>query len=92
MILYHGSTNIIEHPQFGQGKKYNDYGRGFYCTENIELAKEWSCNEGINGYANRYDLDLTGLRILRLSSNEYTVLHWLAILMDNRIHKGRNDS
>ena len=35
MILYHGSKDIIEKPIYGQGKKYNDYGLGFYCTDNI---------------------------------------------------------
>ena len=42
-IIYHGSQQIIETPKFGIGRKYNDYGQGFYCTENIELAKEWAC-------------------------------------------------
>lgn len=41
-ILYHGSENLIEKPQFGKGSLHNDYGRGFYCTENIELAKEYN--------------------------------------------------
>ena len=41
-IIYHGSINIIKEPIYGYGKKYNDYGLGFYCTENIELAKEWA--------------------------------------------------
>ena len=35
MKLYHGSENIIEKPVYGYGKKYNDYGVGFYCTEDI---------------------------------------------------------
>lgn len=39
MILYHGSNHIIDKPLYGAGKKHNDYGIGFYCTENIELAK-----------------------------------------------------
>ena len=39
MRLYHGSENIIEKPVYGKGARYNDYGKGFYCTENIELAK-----------------------------------------------------
>lgn len=85
MVLYHGSVNIIEHPQYGVGKAYNDYGQGFYCTEHLELAKEWACNEGIDGYANKYELDLNGLKVLNLSLERYTVLNWLAILMDNRI-------
>ena len=44
-ILYHGSLEIISTPMYGQGKVYNDYGQGFYCTESLELAKEWSCAE-----------------------------------------------
>ena len=30
--LYHGSRDIIKKPVYGYGKKYNDYGLGFYCT------------------------------------------------------------
>jgi len=83
--IYHGSSNIIEKPLYGVGKTYNDYGRGFYCTEHIELAKEWGCNEGRDGFANKYELDLSGLRVLNLSDEKYTILNWLAILMENRI-------
>ena len=84
IILYHGSNKKIEKPVFGKGKTYNDYGQGFYCTEHVELAKEWACNEGIDGFANKYEFNLNGLKILNLSSGEYTILHWLALLVDNR--------
>ena len=87
LILYHGSPEIREHPEFGKGKPYNDYGQGFYCTEHIELAKEWACSEGIDGYANRYEIETDELKILNLSSSEYTILNWLALLMLHR--KGR---
>lgn len=87
LVLYHGSPDIIEKPAFGKGKAYNDYGRGFYCTEHIELAKEWACTEGTDGYANKYELDTLGLSVLNLSSDDYTILNWLAILMLHR--KGR---
>ena len=85
IILYHGSSIIIEHPLYGVGKSYNDYGRGFYCTEHVELAKEWACGEATDGFANRYELDLTNLKVLNLSEEKYSILNWLAILMDNRI-------
>ena len=85
MIIFHGSPNIVEKPVFGKGKKYNDYGQGFYCTEHAELAKEWACTEGVDGYANCYEIETDGLNILNLSSEEYTVLNWLAILLKNRI-------
>lgn len=84
IILYHGSSEIIHCPVYGKGKSYNDYGKGFYCTEHSELAKEWACTENSNGYANKYELDTTGLSVLNLSSDEYTILHWLALLMKHR--------
>ena len=49
--LYHGSDHFISTPEHGVGKSWNDYGKGFYCTESVELAKEWACSEeGKNGY------------------------------------------
>lgn len=84
LILYHGSPTILQKPIFGAGKSYNDYGLGFYCTEHIELAKEWACNEGVDGYANQYELETDGLKILNLSTANYTILNWLAILLENR--------
>lgn len=84
LILYHGSPRIVEHPTFGAGKKYNDYGQGLYTTEHIELAMEWACAEGTDGYANKYELETEGLKVLDLSSEEFSILNWLAILMANR--------
>lgn len=84
LILCHGSPEIIQKPVFGKGKSYNDYGQGFYCTEDLELAKEWACTENTDGYANIYEIDTDGLTILNLSSDEYTILHWLALLMEYR--------
>lgn len=82
--IYHGSDHIIEQPQFGEGKPYNDYGRGFYCTEHAELAKEWACAADSDGYANHYQLDYSGLSVLNLNAPEYNILNWLAILLENR--------
>lgn len=84
ITLYHGSSEKIENPVFGKGKIYNDYGQGFYCTEHIELAKEWACNEGIDGFSNEYELETSGLNVLNLSADEYNILHWLALLMNHR--------
>ena len=85
-ILYHGSESIITKPAYGKGAKNNDYGRGFYCTENKELAKEWACAKNRNGFVNQYNLDLSNMRILYLNSPEYSVLNWLAILAANRTY------
>ena len=85
LIIYHGSTNIIEKPFYHGGKSTNDYGFGFYCTESLELAKEWSCsNNENNGFANKYSLDLDGLKILNLMDQKYSILNWIAILLNFR--------
>jgi len=82
--IYHGTDHVVEKPLFGEGKIYNDYGRGFYCTEHAELAKEWACLSGSDGYANHYRLDRNGLSVLNLNGPEYNILNWLAILLENR--------
>ncbi|MDD6673861.1 MAG: DUF3990 domain-containing protein [Eubacteriales bacterium] len=83
-IIYHGSKDIIEKPKFSKGKPYNDYGLGFYCTENLALAKEWAVDIGRDGYANIYEIDDSRLSVLNLNDEQYTILHWLAILLENR--------
>lgn len=83
-IIYHGSEKIINKPEYGAGNIANDYGRGFYCTENILLAKEWACKNNNNGFANKYKIDMSGLKICDLNSDTYNILNWLAVLTKNR--------
>ncbi len=82
LTLYHGSVKIIEKPLWGFGKAWNDYGLGFYCTEQEELAREWAASEDSNGYVNTYTLNTKGLTTLNLG--DYTMLHWLTVLVENR--------
>lgn len=84
MILYHGSQEIVQVPVFGKGKKENDYGLGFYCTQSLELAKEWACPILNDGFVNKYSLNIRGLKTLNLNSSEYHILNWLALLLANR--------
>lgn len=84
ILIYHGSENRIERPIYGYGKKYNDYGVGFYCTESIDMAKEWAVGAERSGYANVYDLNMEGLSELDLNNSEYCMLHWLSVLLQNR--------
>lgn len=82
--LWHGSSSIIEKPIFGFGKSNNDYGIGFYCTQECELAKEWACPDDTDGYANHYAFETNQMKILNLSSDKYSILSWLALLVNNR--------
>ena len=91
LTIYHGSQKLIQQPVYGAGNVRNDYGLGFYCTENVDLAKEWACTEENSGYANCYQLDLCGLTILNLSDYRYHILNWLSLLLQNRVFKISND-
>ena len=84
MILYHGSAQIVEKPDLAHGKKNNDFGRGFYCTDQIEMAKEWACPTPDAGYANVYELQEEGLKVLNLFEEKNTLLPWLALLLHHR--------
>ena len=84
--IYHGSEYVIEEPLFGKGNRRNDFGKGFYCTENIELAKEWACARKKSGFANAYRFEDADLNILYLQEKPYTILHWLALLAENRTY------
>lgn len=82
--LFHGSDHIIKTPIYGAGKRHNDYGQGFYCTEDIALAKEWAVSEGEDGYVNEYEIETDGLHVLNINDGNFTLLHWLGLLLDNR--------
>lgn len=64
--LYHGTADEIVKPAYGKGDDKHDYGKGFYLTENIDLAKEWAvCKPNtLNGFVHQYELDTDGLKIL----------------------------
>lgn len=85
MIVYHGSPQLVSVPLYGEGKAWNDYGLGFYCTQDLELAKEWACPEERDGFANQYRFDTEGLSCLNLGGKDYHILNWLAILLENRV-------
>lgn len=85
LTVYHGSEQIVEVPTFGKGKKNNDFGLGFYCTESDNLAKEWAVSSLRNGFSNRYTLDTEYLNILNLNSPDYTILNWIAVLIEHRL-------
>lgn len=91
LIIFHGSVSIIEKPLYGKGKPYNDYGLGFYCTSSLDLAKEWAVDENRDGYANKYALDMNDLQVLDLCQKGFTTLHWITVLLQNRVFTLKSD-
>lgn len=83
-VIYHGSEKVIKKPDYALGNLHNDYGKGFYCTEDAELGKEWACKNNTPGILNEYELELSDLKVLRLNKSEYNILNWIALLLKHR--------
>lgn len=62
MILYHGSTFLVEKPEIRVGKKPLDFGVGFYTTTSYWQAEDWAKvkmrrEKSDTGYVSVYDFD-----------------------------------
>lgn len=85
LTLYHGSGLVVQKPDVLYGKKNNDYGQGFYCSESAELAREWACPREQDGILNRYCLETDGMRVFHLKGeSEEALLIWISVLLANR--------
>ncbi len=84
IIIYHGSEKIVEKPVLGGGSLKNDYGYGFYCTEDRNAACIWANRNGTFGYCNRYEIKQKGLKVLDLTSDDFDAMHWISLLLQHR--------
>ena len=91
-IVYHGSKEKNLIPIVNGGREGNDFGKGFYCTFDPELAKEWAVaeyTEGNYSFLYSYQIDLSLLNIFEFSD----IKKWLAeVLYNNKtLDKLRKD-
>ena len=84
IALFHGSLDAVGWPQLSKCRAANDFGKCFYCTEEMELAKEWSCQYGKTGVVSGYILKMDGLNIVNLNSEQYHTLNWIGTLLEHR--------
>lgn len=60
MILFHGTTEIVEKPDISFSKSYLDFGKGFYLTTYQKQAEKWALRKGLRkqkpAIVNVYDL------------------------------------
>lgn len=47
MILYHGTTEVIKHPDISLSKDYLDFGKGFYLTSFQKQAEKWAMRKAL---------------------------------------------
>ena len=62
MLLYHGSTVLVDKPRIIAGENFLDFGVGFYTTSSYEQAERWARikmrrEKKETGYVAVYDFD-----------------------------------
>ena len=98
MIIYHGSTDLVEHPEIRVSENYLDFGTGFYTTTSYEQAERWARikmrreNKSI-GYVAIYEFDFETARsetIIRHFAK--AEMEWLQFVVGNRNGNPMNDA
>lgn len=91
MILYHGSTLIIEQPKLLQNDRFLDFGKGFYTTTNLEQATRWAIIKQKRtvvptAYVNVYETEANLLSDPDLSILQFVEANreWLEFITGNR--------
>lgn len=94
MKLYHGSNQSIEKIDLSQGKKYKDFGCGFYTTHLYEQAVFWSKRiaDRFGGIATvtefEFNLDAAVADGLNIKVFDNPDEEWALFVMANRRQEG----
>lgn len=90
MIIYHGSTELVEKPEIRASDNFLDFGTGFYTTTSYAQAERWARikmrreNKDI-GYVSVYEFDFekaeTEAIIYRYHEAD---INWLQFVVNNR--------
>ena len=90
MILYHGSTELVDKPEIRKGEVYLDFGIGFYTTTSFEQAERWARikmrRENVNtGYVAVYEFDIENAeKELTIKRFDKADAEWLLFVVNNR--------
>ncbi len=98
MIVYHGSTEIIEKPDVSFSKDFLDFGKGFYVTTHKEQAEKWALRKCVRkggiAVVNKYDLKpIDAYRVLSFKDEDEDWLDFVcSCCRDRRFKSCRIDS
>lgn len=94
MRLYHGSNQPIDNIDLSRGKKFKDFGQGFYTTHLEKQALEWSrtVTNRFGGIPTvteyEFDLDKAITSGLNVKIFEVADREWALFVMANRDRSG----
>lgn len=79
--LFHTGYAEIREPDIHYGRKNADFGQGFYLSDSDEFAGKWMRErKDAVVHVNAYELDLSGLQVLRFTREK----NWLEYILRNR--------
>lgn len=90
MILYHGSTVLVDRPEIREGDTFLDFGSGFYTTTSYDQAERWAKikmrrENKTNGYVAVYEFDFeAALRNTVIRRFDTADMAWLLFVVNNR--------
>ena len=90
MIVYHGSSKKVPHPDVDHSFRALDFGKGFYVTNVREQAERWARRKasltGGRAVVNQYRMseDFSGLRIKTFTDD---LVEWIDFVCDCRDEK-----
>jgi hypothetical protein len=92
MKLYHGSTDIVEHPLILGSQRLLDFGKGFYTTTNRKQAEKWAIIKqkrvdlAAKSFVTVYELDgnLLDNQSLNVKIFDQANEEWLDFVVRNR--------
>jgi hypothetical protein len=103
MKLYHGSTQRIEQPDLSKGRKYTDFGKGFYTTTNMEQAAKWATikrgrilryepEKKVKAIVSVFEINDTLLKDKKYNTKIFDkpTIEWLEFVIHNRNHDAEN--
>lgn len=90
MILYHGSTVLVDRPEIREGDIFLDFGSGFYTTTSYDQAERWAKikmrrENKTNGYVAVYEFDFEAAsRNTVIRRFDTADMAWLLFVVNNR--------
>ncbi len=95
MIIYHGSTELVDKPEIRISETFLDFGTGFYTTTSYEQAERWAhikmrrLNK-TTGFVSVYEFDFeAAMRETAIERFDNADMVWLQFVVANR--KGEGD-
>ena len=95
MILYHGTNQIIHRIDLSKGRNRTDFGKGFYLSSSLEVAREWAKARAVfsgKPIVMRYDLEVAVFDDVNINPCKFDTptVEWLNFVRDNRCRSKKN--